>query len=45
MGGRYRRRGDKQKIADAFQVRASLDELYLEESDDIAPAHFSPLCG
>jgi hypothetical protein len=34
MCGRYKRRGDKQKIAEAFQVRASLDELYLESSDE-----------
>jgi putative SOS response-associated peptidase YedK len=43
MCGRYKRRGDKQRIAEAFKVRASLDELYLEESDDIPPGFVQPV--
>jgi hypothetical protein len=37
MCGRYRRRSDKQRIAEAFQVGAGLEDLYLEPEDDIAP--------
>jgi hypothetical protein len=30
MCGRYRRRSDKQRIAETFHVGIGLDELYLE---------------
>ena len=30
MCGRYARKSDKQRIADAFDVRQGLEELYLE---------------
>ena len=43
MCGRYRRRSDKQRIAEAFEVGASLDELYLETDDDIAPGSMQPV--
>jgi putative SOS response-associated peptidase YedK len=43
MCGRYKRRGDKQKVAEAFQLRASLDQLYLEESDDIPLGSVQPV--
>jgi putative SOS response-associated peptidase YedK len=43
MCGRYRRRSDKQKIAEAFQVRTSLDDLDFAPGDDIAPGSFQPV--
>jgi putative SOS response-associated peptidase YedK len=43
MCGRYKRKGDKQRIAEAFAVKAGLDELYMEESDDIAPGSVQPV--
>lgn len=43
MCGRYRRRSDKQCIAEAFAVHAGLDELYLESEDDIAPGSIQPV--
>ena len=43
MPGRYKRRGDKQKIAEAFAVRANLDELYLAETDDTPPGSVQPV--
>jgi putative SOS response-associated peptidase YedK len=43
MCGRYRRRSDKQRIAEAFQVGAGLEELYLEPEDDIAPGSIQPV--
>lgn len=41
MCGRYGRRGDKQKMAEAFHVNAGLDELY--ESEDCAPGSIQPV--
>lgn len=43
MCGRYRRRSDKQKIAEAFQVKVSLDDLDFAAEDDIAPGSFQPV--
>lgn len=43
MCGRYRRRSDKQCIAEAFDAHASLEELYLEPEDDIAPGSIQPV--
>jgi putative SOS response-associated peptidase YedK len=43
MCGRYRRRSDKQKIANAFQVEADLDELDLGPEDDISPGSVQPV--
>jgi putative SOS response-associated peptidase YedK len=41
--GRYRRRSDKQRIAEAFQVRVNLDDLNLSAEDDITPGSFQPV--
>ena len=43
MCGRYRRRSDKQRIAEAFDVGMGLDELYLDAQDDIAPGSLQPV--
>lgn len=43
MCGRYRRRSDKQRIAEAFEAGMGLDELYLEAEDDIAPGSVQPV--
>lgn len=43
MCGRYRRRSDKQRIAEAFEVGMGLDELYLDAQDDIAPGSVQPV--
>lgn len=43
MCGRYRRKSDKQRIADAFDVNAGLDELDLAAEDDIAPGSIQPV--
>jgi hypothetical protein len=37
MCGRYGRRGDKQKIAEAFHVKGGLDEVDFGEEFDCAP--------
>lgn len=37
MCGRYRRRSDKQRIAEAFEVGTSLEDLYIEPEEDAAP--------
>jgi hypothetical protein len=37
MCGRYGRRGDKQKIAEAFNVKGGLDEVDFGEDLDCAP--------
>lgn len=37
MCGRYRRRSDKQRIAELFVASVGLEELYLEADDDAAP--------
>lgn len=43
MCGRYRRRSDKQRIAEAFEAGMGLDDLYLEAEDDIAPGSVQPV--
>ena len=43
MCGRYRRRSDKQRIAEAFAVRVGLDELKIEPEEDIAPGSIQPV--
>ncbi len=43
MCGRYQRRSDKQRIAEAFQIGAGLEELYLDPEDDIAPGSIQPV--
>jgi putative SOS response-associated peptidase YedK len=43
MCGRYRRRSDKQRIAETFHVGMDLDDLYLEPEDDIAPGSMQPV--
>jgi putative SOS response-associated peptidase YedK len=43
MCGRYRRKSDKQRIADAFDVTAGLEELDLGPDDDIAPGSIQPV--
>jgi len=41
--GRYRRRSDKQRIAEAFEVGMGLEDLYLEPEDDIPPGSIQPV--
>jgi len=43
MCGRYGRRGDKQKIAEAFQFRTSLEEVDFDETFDAAPGSVQPV--
>lgn len=43
MCGRYGRRGDKQKIAEAFHVRAGLEEVDFGETFDAAPGSLQPV--
>jgi putative SOS response-associated peptidase YedK len=43
MCGRYRRKSDKQRIADAFAVAAGLDELDVDPDDNIAPGSVQPV--
>jgi putative SOS response-associated peptidase YedK len=43
MCGRYRRRADKQRIAELFAASADLEELYLEPEDDVAPGSMQPV--
>jgi putative SOS response-associated peptidase YedK len=43
MCGRYRRTSEKQRIAEAFEVRVSLDDLTFAASDDISPGSFQPV--
>ncbi|UWZ85006.1 SOS response-associated peptidase [Occallatibacter riparius] len=43
MCGRYRRRSDKQRIAETFHVGMDLGELSLEPEDDIAPGSVQPV--
>ena len=44
MCGRYVRRGDKQRIAEAFHVKSSLDALAMPPDDyNIAPSTFQPV--
>lgn len=43
MCGRYRRRSDKQRIAEAYAVGAGWEELYIDPEDDIAPGSIQPV--
>lgn len=43
MCGRYRRRSDKQRIAEAFEVGMGLEDLYFEPEEDIAPGSIQPV--
>ena len=43
MCGRYGRRSDKQKIAEAFHSKAYVDELSLVPDDDISPGTIQPV--
>lgn len=43
MCGRYGRRSDKQKIAEAFHVKASLDDIHFMPNDDITPGTMQPV--
>jgi putative SOS response-associated peptidase YedK len=43
MCGRYRRRSDKQRIAETFYVGMDLSDIYLEPEDDIAPGSIQPV--
>lgn len=43
MCGRYGRRSDKQKIAEAFHVKASLDDIDFMPNDDITPGTMQPV--
>jgi putative SOS response-associated peptidase YedK len=43
MCGRYGRCGDKQKIAEAFHVRAGLEEVPFGETFDAAPGSLQPV--
>jgi len=43
MCGRYERRGDKQKIAEAFHVKGGLDEVNFGEDFDCAPGSIQPV--
>jgi putative SOS response-associated peptidase YedK len=43
MCGRYGRRGDKQKIAEAFNVKTNLSEVDFGEELDCAPGSIQPV--
>lgn len=43
MCGHYGRRSDKQKIAEAFHVRANLDDIDFMPNDDITPGTMQPV--
>jgi hypothetical protein len=43
MCGRYRRRSDKQWIAELFAASADLEELYFGPEDDVAPGSMQPV--
>lgn len=43
MCGRYRRKSDKQRITDAFDVTAGVEDLDLGPEDDIAPGSMQPV--
>ncbi|HWA95856.1 MAG TPA: SOS response-associated peptidase [Terracidiphilus sp.] len=43
MCGCYRRKSDKQRIADAFDVTAGLEDLDLAPEEDIAPGSMQPV--
>jgi hypothetical protein len=41
--GRYKRKSDKQRIAEVFQVEVGLDDLPYEEGDDLRPQSMQPV--
>jgi putative SOS response-associated peptidase YedK len=43
MCGRYRRRSDKQRIAEAFEAGMGLEDVYSEPEEDIAPGSMQPV--
>jgi putative SOS response-associated peptidase YedK len=43
MCGRYGRRGDKQKIAEAFHVKADLEAVDFSQDNDAAPGSLQPV--
>lgn len=43
MCGRYRRRSDKQRIVEAFEVGVGLEDVYLEPDEDAAPGSMQPV--
>jgi putative SOS response-associated peptidase YedK len=43
MCGRYRRRSDKQRIAELFAATVGLEELYFVPEDDVAPGSMQPV--
>jgi putative SOS response-associated peptidase YedK len=43
MCGRYRRKSDKQRIAEIFSVQVGLDYLPYEEGDDLSPQSLQPV--
>lgn len=43
MCGRYRRRSDKQRIAETFHVGMGLEEIYWEPEGEIAPGSIQPV--
>ena len=43
MCGRYRRRSDKQRIAETFHVGMDMADIYLEPEEDIAPGSIQPV--
>ena len=43
MCGRYQLRSEKQRIAEIFQVRGALEEVYFDPATDIAPGSVQPV--
>ncbi len=43
MCGRYKRKSDKQRIAEVFSVQVGLDDLPYEEGDDLSPQSLQPV--
>lgn len=43
MCGRYKRKSDKQRIAEVFRVHVGLDDLPYEGGDDIRPQSLQPV--
>lgn len=43
MCGRYRRRSDKQRVAEEFQVETGLDEVDFAPDSDASPGTFQPV--
>jgi putative SOS response-associated peptidase YedK len=43
MCGRFKRRSDKQRIAEAFAVSVALDETFFQPGDDFSPQSMQPV--